>query len=90
MMVSESPVLKSCGGPPAADYGSVWSPPQKARNLKVDTSVVIHGDWRDIDFGPSEKRAPVGAQIKTYLVAGELIINMMQEEVKEVAAKDAS
>ena len=55
--------------------------------------MVIQGDWRDIDFGPSEKRAPVGAQIKTYLVTGELMIKMMQEEVKEVkevAAKDAS
>lgn len=54
---------------------------------------MIQGDWRDIDFGPSEKRAPVGAQIKTYLVTGELMIKMMQEEVKEVkevAAKDAS
>ena len=59
-------------------------------STKVDTTVVIQGDWRDIDFGPSEKRAPVGAQIKTYLVTGELMIKMMQEEVKEVAAKDAS
>ena len=58
-------------------------------STKVDTTVVIQGDWRDIDFGPSEKRAPVGAQIKTYLVAGVLMIKMMQEEVKEVAAKDA-